>query len=324
MAHPPFTRRTALLLVVLFGANFLVILAQYAVLFVHHRSITTVRVPPPDWIGVVRYGTYAGQLFTLSLVGGMATGHRWIMWLCVLPFALLLNLLVMPEADRRWSGMLWYILEHFDRHTAYMSEQLLVLFYVNLMAPLFMLIGGILVLSVLCWPMKVFLGWRLVGGTENPPVVGRVSTWQMMLWIGLWSALFFISTQARDYYGTQWPSAAGFAVPVVLLVGFPVAVACSGQRIRWFVWLAILAYVLVLSYAESELSYLVASISPPGSAGIPLVYPLFLNGTIAAVVAANLLILRACGLRLHMPFRTPPRLAAGVENCSATASEARS
>ena len=309
MARFHSTRRTTLLLLVLFVANFLLILAQYAVLYGYHRSITNVRLAPPDWIGVVRYGTFAGQLFALSLVGALAYERRWIMWLSVLPFALLLNFAVMPDADRNWLRMLWYILDEFDRHAPYMSRQLLVLFYANLMAPLFMLLGGILVFSVLCWPVKVFFGWRLVRGTESPLVAGRVSTWQLMLWIGLWSALFFIYTQVRDFFGTDWLAAAGTAIPALVVCGFPVAWWCSGPRIRWYAWLAIPAYVLALSYGESELSHLISSVTPRGGGGIPLVYPLFLNATVAVVAAANLLIMRAFGVRLHMPLRRPRKAA---------------
>ena len=296
--------RTAALLLTLFGVNGLLVLAEYGVLYGYHLSITTVRVPPPDWIGIVRYGVFAGQLFTLSLLGALAQERRWAMWLSLLPFFALLTLAIMPDADRNWLRMLWYILDRFDRHVPYMCAQLSVLFFEHSIVPLCMLMAGILLLSVLCWPLKVYLGWGLAGRGSATADGGRVSTWQLMLWLGLWSVLFFIYTVVREFYGTEWLITAWLALSLVLVVGFPVALWCSGDRIRWYSWLAIPAYVLTLSYAESELSFLVASLNR-GQTGIPISYVLCINASLAAVAAENLMVVRAFGIRLVMPLWLP-------------------
>jgi hypothetical protein len=310
MDHKHSTRRTALLLLLLFIANALLALSTYPLLFDYHRS----RTAPPDWIGVLRMGAFAGQLFTVSLVGAMAEKRRWAMWLSVLPFAWILTLGILPDVDHNWIRLLVFLIDQFQ-NVPLVTVQLLVLFFAHLMAPLCMILAGILLLSVICWPVKVFCGWRLIDRDYSDPCANRrVSTWQLMLWIGLWGALFCIYTQVREYFGTNWVVAALISVPAVLIVGIPVAMLCAGPRIRWYTWLAIPVYVLGLSYAESELTYLVASVSAPGSAGIPLVYPLFFNGTVAVVVGGNLLIMREFGLRLHTPLRNvakpPPARAA--------------
>jgi hypothetical protein len=172
-----------------------------------------------------------------------------------------------------------------------------------------MMLAGILLLSVICWPVKVLFGWRINGGECAEPRPHRVSTSQLILWVGLWSTLFFTYTQARQIYGTNWLAAAWITVPAVLIVGFPVAILCAAPQIRWYSWLAVVAYVPLLSYSECEMHHLTARLTPRGGAGIPLLYALCFNAAIATVVAANLIIMRAFGLRLHIPFRRSTKFA---------------
>ena len=79
--NPP--PKTVLLLLVLFATNALLVLATYPFLFAYYPS-------PPGWIYVVRAGIFAGQLFTLSLVGALAQTRRWLMWLTIV-YPLCLN-----------------------------------------------------------------------------------------------------------------------------------------------------------------------------------------------------------------------------------------
>jgi hypothetical protein len=125
-----------------------------------------------------------------------------------------------------------------------------------------------------------------------------------MLWVGLWGALFFIFTQVREFYGTDWLAAAVIWIPALVVCGFPVAWWWSGLGIRWYGWLAVFAWVLILSYGESELSFFISSLNP-GQTGFPISYVLCFNATLAAVVTGNLMIMRAFGFRLIMPLWRP-------------------
>lgn len=240
MAERPFSQsripKAAMAVVVLFLVNSLLVLAEYSVLYFYFRSLGSLRFAFPEWVTVVRFGVLAGQLLVLSLVGALAQKRRWAMWLAVLPFIPLLTLGMLPDADRTWLHYLFFLPEE-SADVPFILGQLWILFYSNLVAPVYLSLGGVLLLSVICWPLKVLLGWGIVGpsGLENQS--RRVSTWQLMLWLGLWSVLFFILTLVRDAFGTGWFVAALIAVPVVLLAGLPVALGCSGS-LRWYVWLA--------------------------------------------------------------------------------------
>jgi len=297
--NPP--PKTVLLLLVLFATNALLVLATYPFLFAYYPS-------PPGWIYVVRAGIFAGQLFTLSLVGALAQTRRWLMWLLLLPFALILTLGFLPEADPNF-WLLGQLPDEFNDLPS-ICGRLLLLVLANFHAPMCMMLAGILLMSVIFWPAKVFFGWQLIGRGRGEFKAKRVSTLQLLLWIGLWSALFFIYTQVRMFYGTEWVVWASIAVPIVLIGALPVAICCACTQSRWYFYLAVPVYVLALSYGESELSYFIASLTPRGGTGITIVYPLCLNSTIASVVAGNLMIMRAFGLRLHTPFRRSTKAAA--------------
>lgn len=312
--------RAAYTAAALFLVNALLIFAIYSILFYYFRLLGSLRFAFPEWVLVVLFAVFAGQLLVLSLVGALDDKRRWAMWLSVLPFIPLLTLGILPYADRNWLRYLFYGWGE-SADVPYTLGQLWILFYANLVAPVYMALGGVLLLSVICWPLKVFLGWGIVGQSGPEKARRRVSTLELILWLGLWSVLFFIVTLVRDAFGTGWFVAALIAVPVVLLAGLPVALACSGS-LRWYVWLALPAYVLALSYGEAELSHLIAGLTPQGGAGMPLVYPLCFNATLASVVSVNLLVMRAFGLRLHAPLRYPGRqseAASAVEGLSDSA-----
>lgn len=254
--------------------------------------------PPGHWTfllaGAVHSGVFAGQLLMLCLVGALVEKTRWSMWLAVMPFALLLSVAFL--AFQIGPGVYFFARM---RDPGGALEMIVLLAAV---VPLTICYGGVLLASVLLWPLKVFSGWRAAWLDEPDGSVGQAPISHLMIWVGLWGSLFLLATTLAEGFGTVAVIAGVVGLAVILVAGFPVTLLLSGGRWTRLQGTAVVVFILLLSFVESELVYWIAQ--PPGLTSIARVLPIVLafNASLAGAIALNCLLMSRRGLRLRMPL----------------------
>jgi hypothetical protein len=245
----------------------------------------------------VTSGIFAGQLLMLCLVGALVEKRRWSMWLAVMPFAMLLSVAFL--AFQMGSGIMLFA----SFRDSGGALEMIILFAA--VVPSTLCYGGVLLASVLLWPLKVFAGWRAVWLDEPDGSIRTAPISHLMIWVGLWGALFLLATTLSEGFGTVAVIAGVMGLAIILVGGFPVTLLLSGGR-----WTpprhAVLVFIMLLSLVESELVYWIAQ--PPGLTSITRVLPIVLafNGSLAGTIAYNCLLMSRRGLRLHMPLPWRP------------------
>jgi DMSO/TMAO reductase YedYZ heme-binding membrane subunit len=224
----------------------------------------------------------------LCLVGALVEKARWGMWLAVMPFALLLSVAFL--ALQIGPGV------YFFARLRDLGGALEMIVLLSGVVPLTLCYGGVLLLSILLWPLKVFSGWRAGWSDEVEGFAGKAPISHLMMWVGLWGALFLLATTLAEGFGAVILIAGFVALVLVFITGFPVTILLSGDR-----WTPLRRTALV-SFIESELVYWVAQ--PPGLTSITRVLPLVLafNASLAGMIALNCHLMSRQGLRLHMPL----------------------
>jgi hypothetical protein len=210
------------------------------------------------------------------------------MWLAVMPFALLLSIAFL--AFQIGPGI-----EYFARLRD-MGGALEMIFLFAAVVPTALCYGGVLLLSILLWPLKVFSGWRAGWSDDVDRSVRKVPISHLMMWVGLWGALFLLTTTLAEGFGAGTLAAGFLGLLLILVSGFPVAHLLSGDRWTVLQLAVVAAFILLLSFVESGLIYGFALISRA------LVIVLAFNASLAGVIALNCVLMSRRGLRLHMPL----------------------
>lgn len=261
--------------------------------------------PPWHWTfllsGAVTSGIFAGQLLMLCLVGALVEKTRWRMWLAVMPFAMLLSVAFL--AFQMGPGIM-LIASFRDLGGAL---EMIILFAA--VVPSTLCYGGVLLASLLLWPLKLFSGWRAAWLDEPGNSIRKAPISHLMIWVGLWGAFFLLATTLSEGFGAVAVIAGIIGLAVILVGGFPVALLLSGGRWTPPRAIAVLVFLLLFSLVESELAFWIAQ--PPGLTSITRVLPIVLgfNGSLAGTIGLNFHLMSRRGLTLHMPL--PWRIAKG-------------
>jgi hypothetical protein len=285
------------LLATLLVANGLIVLAELILSVGLAALVLSAAARPGQWayllVAAITYGLFAGQLLTLCLVGSLVEKARWSMWLAVMPFALLLSVACL--AFQIGPGIEFFVFGDIGGALA-----MIILFAA--VVPTALCYGGVLLASVLLWPLKVFSGWRAAWQDEPDRSIGKAPISHLMVWVGLWGAFFLLATTFSEGFGTAAVTAGTIGLAVILVGGLPVTLLLSGSRWTKPRGIAVLVFVLLLSFVESELVYWI--VRPPGLTSIARVLPFVLafNGSLAGTIALNFFLLRHRGLRIHMPL----------------------
>ena len=298
MARPWYENRVFRLLATLLLANGVIVVGELLLSGALAALLFSGTAPPWHWTfllaAAVTSGIFAGQLLMLCLVGALVEKRRWSMWLAVMPFAMLLSLAFL--AFQMGPGIPFFI---GFRNTGGALEMI---FLFTTVVPSTLCYGGVLLASVLLWPLKVFSGWRAAWLDEPDGSIRKAPISHLMIWVGLWGALFLLATTLSEDFGTGAVIAGGIGLAIILVCGFPVTLLLSGGRSTLPRGIAVLVFILLLSFVESELVYWVAQ--PPGLTSLTRVFPIVLafNGSLAGTIALNCLLMSRRGLSLHMPL----------------------
>jgi hypothetical protein len=292
-----YENRVFRLLVTLLLANGVIVIAELMLSVGLAALVFSGAAQPGHWTfrlaAAVTSGIFAGQLLMLCLVGGLVENARWRMWLAVMPFAILLSVALL--AFQIGPGVLLFA--RFDPGGAL---EMIILFAA--VVPTALCYGGVLLASVLLWPLKVFSGWRAAWLDEPDGSVGKAPISHLMIWVGLWGALFLLATTLSEGFGTVAVIAGVIGLAVILVGGFPATLILGGGQWTPPRGIAVLVFILLLSFVESELVYWI--VQPPGLTSITRVLPIVLafNGSLAGSIALNSHLMSRRGLRLHMPL----------------------
>ncbi|HUE69538.1 MAG TPA: hypothetical protein VMP01_01510 [Pirellulaceae bacterium] len=301
MARRWYENRVFRLLVTLFLANAVVVVGELLLVFGLLALSMSRRGPPALWMELipttVTFGSFAGQLLMLSLVGALVEKARWSAWLAILPFAMVL---AVGFVAFQVGPALFNVAR---THNVDELRVLSVMIVVGSSLPIILCYGGVLLASVLLWPLKVLAGWRAAWHDDPIVSIRSAPISHLMLWIGLWAALFLLATSLAERFGEDGIFVALVGSALILFTGLPVAILLSGQEWTWLRWSVTVAYILLLSWGESELIYWL--LKPAGFTTVSRVLMVVLgfNAPLAAVIAMNCLMLRGVGLRLNMPLR---------------------
>ncbi|HUE69537.1 MAG TPA: hypothetical protein VMP01_01505 [Pirellulaceae bacterium] len=307
-----YENRAFRLLVTLLLANGVIVFVQLVLSVGLAALLFLGTVPPGHWTfllaGAVHSGVFAGQLLMLCLVGALVEKARWSMWLAVMPFALLLSVAFL--AFQMGPGV------YFFARMRDLGGALEMIVLLAAVVPLTICYGGVLLLSILLWPLKVFSGWRAAWLDEPGDPVGKAPISHLMIWVGLWGALFLLATTLSEGFGSVAAIAGSLGLVLILVTGLPVALLLSSGRGTLWQCTAAASFILLLSFVESELVYWIAQ--PPGLTSLTRVLPIVLafNASLAGTIALNCHLMRRRGLRLHMPLpwwrRTSPTTAGAI------------
>jgi len=298
MTRPWYENRMFRLLATLLVANGVIVVAELILSVGLAALVFSGTARPGHWAfllaAAITSGLFAGQLLMLCLVGGLVENARWRMWVAVMPFALLLSVAFL--AFQVGPGI------EFFAHFRDIGGALEMIILFAAVVPTALCYGGVLLASVVLWPLKVFCGWRAAWQDEPDRSIGKVPISHLMMWVGLWGAFFLLATTLSEGFGTVAVIAGVIGFAIILVGGFPVTLLLSGGRWTPPRGIAILVFILLLSFVESELVYWI--VQPPGLSSIARILPMVLafNGSLAGTIALNCLLLRHRGLRLHMPL----------------------
>lgn len=179
-------------------------------------------------------------------------------------------------------------------------------------------VAAVLVLHILLWPVRNMLGWRIHwAGEPLPPIKPQFTLWHLFVWTALIGTLLSLGRTLVEF--DSWKGITTFLLLwgiAALLAGFP-AIVVASRRKRLLLWLAAgIAWLVSLSLAESELTFMLMKTSGAGT-GLPLWLMMLCNGIVAAAVLLHVLMLRWMGMvfDLRLPFAkigTEPKLAATI------------
>jgi hypothetical protein len=295
-----YENRVFRLLATLFLANGVVVVGELLVVLGLLALSMSRRGPPTLWMQIIptiaTFGSVASQLLMLSLVGALIEKARWNVWLAILPFAILLAVgFVAFEVGPALFNV---------ARTQNVDDLrvLSVMIVVGSSLPIILCYGSVLLASVVLWPLKVMAAWRAAWDDDPTVSIRSAPISHLMLWVGLWAALFLLATSLAERFGEDGIFTALVGLGVILSTGLPVALFMSGSKRTWLRWSAVVAFILLPSWGESELVYWV--LKPPGFTTVARLFTVILgfNAPLAGVIAMNSVLLKGLGLRLHMPL----------------------
>ena len=274
--------------------NLLIVLVEHFVILLPYRGVGRLVIPPAEWKFCVIAGVFAGQMMAMSVVGALVERRRWQMWLVATPMGALLS-----------AG--WFLMESWNYLIRFHPSRagflkLFAMYLEGLYLPTAFFLGGILVLSLLLWPFKVYCGWRITDGSAPFTPVRHISISTLMLWVALWAALFFLLTQLASQFGPAPVVPAVIGVVALLLGAMPSLYAANRRKWVFISLLISISATALISYAESESLFVISKVFGNGGSAIPLPPILTFNFSLALSVAINCLLLRIFGLRLHIPL----------------------
>ncbi|MCE9524550.1 MAG: hypothetical protein K8R36_00680 [Planctomycetales bacterium] len=165
---------------------------------------------------------------------------------------------------------------------------------------LFIGLGTVLTIHTLLCPVRALLGWQVQWAGAEPARRERLLTlWHLVAWVVLIAFLLVAAGSSMN---------AGMLTVMVLLgefaallAGLPVLILTT-RRKRLPFWIpGVLAGLVGLSWAESELTFLFTKVTGSGT-GIPLWYVAIWNGAVAGTVLLAIFLLRWAGLEFHLPI----------------------
>lgn len=252
-----------------------------------------------DWrfLGVLAI-TFS-QLLMLAVVSALWDFKRSIRWLLILAILLaesvLLSLLLVITGPNFHISQLGTIFSPQGRAAPLMTVVL----------TLTIGVASVLFLHVLLWPVRNMLGWRVRWmGETILTVKPQFTLWHLLVWTALIAVLLSLGRTLAEF--DSWAGMTTFLLLwgiAALLAGFPALLVATRRR-RFLLWLAsVAAWIVLLSLAESELTFLLTKASGTGS-WLPTWLMMLCNGIVAIAVLLHVLLLRWLGIAfdLRLPF----------------------
>lgn len=239
------------------------------------------------WLIALTAATFVGLLL-FAAVTALMDMQQWVRWLVVSAVLsaeclLLTAAELVGFADYRWANVIR-----------------LVSWQGSLPMQLFIGLGTVLAIHTLLWPVRALLGWQVQWAGEESAQRERLLTlWHLVAWVVLIAFLLVAAGSSMN---------AGMLTIMVLLgefaallAGLPVLILAT-RRKRLPFWIpGVLAGLIGLSWAESELTFLFTKVTGSGT-GIPLPYVAIWNGAVAGTVLLAIFLLRWAGLEFHLPI----------------------
>ena len=273
------------------------VLMWFAVFWVAQRS----RIINPffEWriLGVLVV-TFS-QLLMLAVITALWDFKRSVRWLVILAILVAESTLLAPLAELTRPGLymerFWMIFSLQGRAGPALTFALILTIGV----------ATVLSLHVLLWPLHNMLGWRVHwSGEPAAPSKPQFTLWQLLVWTALIAVLLALGRTLAEF--ESWAGITTFVLLwglAALLTGFPTLVAATRSK-RFFYWLVgLTTWLVFLSWAESELTFVLTKISGNGS-WLPLWFMLICNWISAIAILLHVLLLRWLGMRFNMrlPF----------------------
>jgi hypothetical protein len=261
-----------------------------------------------DWHSLGVVAVTFSQLLMLAVVTALWDFQRSIRWFLILAILLAQTVLLSPLMVITTPGF------HISQLETIFAPQVLVGLAAILGVILTIGVASVLFLHVLLWPVRNMLGWRVhwVGETI-PPVKPQFTLWHLFVWTALIGALLSLGRTLAEF--NSWAGMTTFLLLwafAALLAGFPAFIVATRRR-GMLLWLAAsIVWLVTLSFAESELTFILTRTSGARS-WLPLWLLLICNGIVAIAVVLHVLLLRWLGMvfDLRLPFsRTDKTLVA--------------
>ena len=240
-----------------------------------------------DWRILGALAVTFSQLLMLAVITALWEFKRSIRWLLIIVILLAEAVLLPPLLDLTRPNF------QISQWGFIFSLQFLTTWALVLGLILTVGVASVLLLHVLLWPARNMLGWRVHWGGETiPPVKPQFTLWHLLVWTALIGALLSLGRTLAAF--ESWKGMTTFLLlwgVAALLAGFPAIVVATRRR-RMLLWLAAgIAGVSLLSFAESELTFLLTKSSGTGT-WLPLWLMVLCNGIVAIAVLLHVLLLR--------------------------------
>jgi hypothetical protein len=170
-------------------------------------------------------------------------------------------------------------------------------------------VTAVLLLHILLWAIRSFLGWQVHWNDEAPPAVKpHFTLWHLFVWVTLIAALLSVARAlTANRTSAEITTSLLLWGVAALLAGFP-ALILATRRSRLLVSsVALIGWLVLMSLGESELTFRIAKLYGSG-VWIPSWLLGICNTAVAATVILHVLLLRWFGMafRFRLPFGESP------------------
>ena len=164
---------------------------------------------------------------------------------------------------------------------------------------------AVLLLHVLLWPARNMLGWRVHWvGERVPPVKPQFTIWHLLVWTALIGVLLSLGRTLAEFDSLNGMTTFLLLWGLATLLSGSSVIFLATRQSRFLLWLAaVAAWLVLLSWAESELTLIITRFSGTGN-WLPLWLMMLWNGIVAIAVVLQVLLLRWLGIvfDLRLPF----------------------